>query len=88
MLFNYPILSEFELVFVCFDVFWSYDHGHVHGAFDDIFGDNPPILDNNRNNSNPSSDPSSNSKVLRKDSGTVVKISCLLPYVIISPFCS
>ncbi|WVZ88165.1 hypothetical protein U9M48_034713 [Paspalum notatum var. saurae] len=40
---------------------------------DDILGDNPPILDNNGNNSNPISNPSSNSKVTRKDSTTIVK---------------
>ena len=26
--------SGFQIVLVCSDVFWSYDHGHVHGAFD------------------------------------------------------
>jgi hypothetical protein len=29
----------------------------VMSAFDDIIGDNPPILDNNQNDSNPSSGP-------------------------------
>ncbi|PWZ37913.1 Regulation of nuclear pre-mRNA domain-containing protein 1A [Zea mays] len=38
-----------------------------------ILGDNPPILDNNVNSLNPSSNPTSNSKAARKDSGTVVK---------------
>uniref|UniRef100_A0A804NIY3 CID domain-containing protein n=1 Tax=Zea mays TaxID=4577 RepID=A0A804NIY3_MAIZE len=39
-----------------------------------IFGDNPPIFDNNgnKNNSNPGSNPL-NSKVARKDSSTVLK---------------
>lgn len=47
-----------------------------------IFGDNPPIFDNsgNKNNSNPSSNPL-NSKVARKDSSSVLKVSCLLSYV-------
>jgi len=38
-----------------------------------ILGDNPPILDNNGNSLNPSSNPTSNSKAARKDSGTIVK---------------
>jgi hypothetical protein len=47
-----------------------------------IFGDNPPIFDNNgnKNNSNPGSNPL-NSKVARKDSSTVLKVSSLLSYV-------
>lgn len=46
-----------------------------------ILGDNPPILDNNGNSLNPSSNPTSNSKAARKDSGTIVKVSCLLSCV-------
>jgi hypothetical protein len=46
-----------------------------------ILGDNPPILDNNGNSLNPSSNPTSNSKAARKDSGTIVKVSCLLSWV-------
>ncbi|PUZ62814.1 hypothetical protein GQ55_3G016800 [Panicum hallii var. hallii] len=45
----------------------------IESLKDDILGDNPPILDNNGNSSNPSSNPPSNSKVSRKDSGTIVK---------------
>ncbi|CAL4995791.1 unnamed protein product [Urochloa decumbens] len=44
----------------------------IESLRDDILGDNPPILDNNGNSSNPSSNPS-NSKASRKDSGTIVK---------------
>ncbi|CAN6352722.1 unnamed protein product [Urochloa humidicola] len=44
----------------------------IESLRDDILGDNPPILDNNGNGSNPSSNPS-NSKASRKDSGTIVK---------------
>jgi regulator of Ty1 transposition protein 103 len=46
-----------------------------------ILGDNPPVLDNIVNSLNPSSNPTSNSKAARKDSGTVVKVSCLLSWV-------
>ncbi|CAM0151290.1 unnamed protein product [Urochloa decumbens] len=44
----------------------------IESLRDDILGDSPPILDNNGNSSNPSSNPS-NSKAPRKDSGTIVK---------------
>ncbi|XP_066355569.1 UPF0400 protein C337.03-like [Miscanthus floridulus] len=46
----------------------------IESLKDSIFGDNPPIFDNNgnQNNSNPSSKPL-NSKVARKDSSTVLK---------------
>ncbi|CAD6268732.1 unnamed protein product [Miscanthus lutarioriparius] len=46
----------------------------IESLKDSIFGDNPPIFDNNgnKNNSNPSSKPL-NSKVARKDSSTVLK---------------
>jgi hypothetical protein len=49
----------------------------IESLKDSIFGDNPPIFDNNgnKNNSNPSSKPL-NSKVARKDSSTVLKVSC------------
>jgi len=53
----------------------------IESLKDGIFGDNPHILDNNGNSSNPSSNPPSNSKVSRKDSGTTVKVSCLLSCV-------
>jgi hypothetical protein len=53
----------------------------IESLKDDILGDNPPILDNNGNSSNPSSNPPSNSKVSRKDSGTIVKVSCLFSCV-------
>ncbi|KAG2555624.1 hypothetical protein PVAP13_8NG016103 [Panicum virgatum] len=45
----------------------------IESLKDGIFGNNPHILDNNGNSSNPSSNPPSNSKVSRKDSGTTVK---------------
>ncbi|XP_021302076.1 actin cytoskeleton-regulatory complex protein PAN1 isoform X2 [Sorghum bicolor] len=46
----------------------------IESLKDNIFGDNPPIFNNNgnKNNSNPSSKPL-NSKVARKDSSTVLK---------------
>jgi hypothetical protein len=53
----------------------------IESLKDGIFGDNPPIFDHsgNNNNSNPSSNPL-NSKVGRKDSSTVLKVSYLLSY--------
>jgi len=53
----------------------------IESLKDGILGDNPHILDNNGNSSNPSSNPPSNSKVSRKDSGTTVKVSCLFSCV-------
>ena len=53
----------------------------IESLKDGIFGDNPHILDNNGNSLNPSSNPPSNSKVSRKDSGTTVKVSCLFSCV-------
>ena len=49
----------------------------IENMKDIIFGDNPAMFDNkgNKNNSNPSSKPL-NSKVARKDSSTVLKVSC------------
>ena len=53
----------------------------IESLKDGILGDNPHILDNNGNSSNHSSNPPSNSKVSRKDSGTTVKVSCLFSCV-------
>lgn len=53
----------------------------IESMKNDILGDNPSILDNNGNSSNPSSNPISNSKAARKDSGTIVKVSSLLSWV-------
>jgi len=50
----------------------------IESMKNDILGDNPP---NNGNSLNPSSNPTSNSKAARKDSGTIVKVSCLLSWV-------
>jgi hypothetical protein len=53
----------------------------IESMKNDILGDDPPILVNNGNSLNPSSNPTSNSKAARKDSGTIVKVSCLLSWV-------
>lgn len=48
----------------------------IESLKDDILGGSTHTMGNNGNSSNPSSHPSSVSKAVRKDSGTVTKVSC------------
>ncbi|XP_044980979.1 regulation of nuclear pre-mRNA domain-containing protein 2-like [Hordeum vulgare subsp. vulgare] len=54
----------------------------------DILGENPPTLDNNDNGSNPSPNPSSNPKAVRKDSSTYIKelTVCGMPEKIVTAY--